>query len=214
MPAARHPLRAKVCEGSGAAAGADLASTPARTAACRDRTETLLTDPSTATLVAEQIRVTEETLNGVEELLRSIDDGALHRANPDGGWTGAQVVSHMTLAGLLWAGDVARLQADPELDFFYREEIGHDTVGAVPPTAAEAADKIASLRRTMVTTLPMHTPEILARSVEITTLGRMTVAQWLPIIVGHVVHHRDQLHDVLRSRDLLPARFDTAGESS
>lgn len=159
-------------------------------------------------LVAEQSRIAEETLTAVEELLRTISDGDLHVADPGGGWTGATVVSHMTLAGLLWVADVARLQADPDLDLFYREEIGHDTIGAIPPTASEAADKIAALRRTLLTTLPNHTPEILARSVEITTLGRMTVAEWLPIIVGHVVHHRDQLHDVLRSRGKLPARFD------
>ena len=108
--------------------------------------------------------------------------------------------STMTLAGLLWVADIARLQADPELDFFYREEIGHDTIGAIPPTAAEAADKIASLRRTMVSTMPNHTPEILERSVEITTLGRMTVAKWLPIIVGHVVHHRDAAEQPARRR--------------
>lgn len=158
-------------------------------------------------IVETQTRIADRTLTAVEELLRSIDDGDLHVADPGGGWTGATVVSHMTLAGLLWVADIARLQADPELDFFYREEIGHDTIGAIPPTAAEAADKIASLRRTMVTTLPMHTPEILERSVEITTLGRMTVAEWLPIVVGHVVHHRDQLHAVLASRGKLPERF-------
>ena len=184
---------------------------PVRTAAAADPTEDRVPDPNptAANLVAEQSRVTEETLNGVEELLRAIDDADLHRADPGGGWTGATIVSHMTLAGLLWAGDIARLQADPELDFFYREEIGHDAIGAVPPTAAEAADKIAALRRTMLTTLPAHTEELLAREVTITTLGRRTVAEWLPIIVGHVVNHRDQLHDVLRSRDRLPARFDT-----
>ena len=166
--------------------------------------------PTVPPLVAEQTRIADETLTAVEDLLRTIDDADLHRADPGGGWTGATIVSHMTLAGLLWVGDVARLQADPELNFFYREEIGHDATGAVPPTAAEAADKIASLRRTMLTTLPMHTEELLAREVDITTLGRRTVAEWLPIIVGHVVHHRDQLHDVLRSRGRLPARFDTA----
>lgn len=164
-------------------------------------------------LVAEQTRIADETLTAVEDLLRTIDDADLHRADPGGGWTGATIVSHMTLAGLLWVGDVARLQADPDLDSFYREEIGHDAIGAVPPTAAEAADKIASLRRTMLTTLPMHTEELLAREVDITTLGRRTVAEWLPVIVGHVVHHRDQLHDVLRSRGRLPARFDTAAAS-
>jgi DinB superfamily len=119
-------------------------------------------------VVAEQTRVAEETLREVEDLLRSIVDADLHRADPGGGWTGAQIVTHMTLAGLLWVADVQRLVADPDLDLFYREEIGHDATGAVPPTAAEAADKI----------------------------------------VGHLAHHRDQLHDVLRSRGRLPQRFD------
>jgi len=164
-------------------------------------------------LVAEQSRIADETLTAVEDLLRTIDDGDLHLADPGGGWTGATIVSHMTLAGLLWVGDLARLQADPDLDAFYREEIGHDATGAVAPTAAEAADRIASLRRTMLSTMPLHTEELLAREVSITTLGTRTVADWLPVIVGHVVHHRDQLHDVLRSRGRLPARFDTPADA-
>ena len=159
-------------------------------------------------VVAEQARIAEETLHEVEDLLRSIDDADLHRAHPDGGWTGAHIVSHMTLAGILWVGDVQRLIAEPDLEFFYREEIGHDVTGALPPSAAEAADKIASLRRTVVGTMPTHTPEILSRELEIATLGRRTVEEWVPVIVGHLVHHRDQLHDVLRSRGRLPQRFD------
>ena len=159
-------------------------------------------------VVAEQARIAEETLREVEDLLRSIDDADLHRAHPDGGWTGAHIVSHMTLAGILWVGDVQRLIAEPDLDFFYREEIGHDVTGALPPSAAEAADKIASLRRTVVGTMPTHTPEILRRELEIATLGRRTVEEWVPVIVGHLAHHRDQLHDVLRSRGRLPQRFD------
>ena len=132
-------------------------------------------------VVAEQTRIAEETLREVEELLRSISDADLHRADPNGGWTGAQIVSHMALAGLLRVGDVQRLLADPDLDLFYREEIGHDVTGAVPPTAEEAADRIASLRRTVAGTMPTH---------------------------------RDQLHDVLRSRGRLPERFDrTAGDT-
>jgi uncharacterized damage-inducible protein DinB len=164
-----------------------------------------------ADVVAEQTRLAEETLREVEDLLRTIDDADLHRADPGGGWTGAIIVTHMALAGLLWVADVQRLAADPDLDLFYREEIGHDATGAVPPTAAEAADKIASLRRTIVSTMPAHTEAILRREVEITTLGRRTVAEWLPVIVGHLAHHRDQLHDVLRSRGRLPERFDRAG---
>jgi len=167
-----------------------------------------MTATAVPAVVEEHTRLADETLRGVEDLLRSIDDADLHRADPGGGWTGAQVVSHMTLAGLLWIGDVQRLAVDPDLDFFFREEIGHDATGAVPPSAAEAADKIASLRRAVVSTMPTHTEEILRREVEIPTLGRKTVAEWLPIIVGHLVHHRDQLHDVLRSRGRLPERFD------
>jgi hypothetical protein len=159
-------------------------------------------------VVAEQTRLADETLREVEDLLRTIDDADLHRAHPDGGWTGAHIVSHMTLAGLLWVGDVQRLLAEPELDFFFREEIGHDVTGALPPSAAEAADKIASLRRTVIGTMPTHTPEVLGRELEIATLGRRTVEEWIPVIVGHLAHHRDQLHDVLRSRGRLPQRFD------
>src|SRR5689334_5167021 len=81
----------------------------------------------------EQARFAEEVLTEVEELLRELDDADLHRADPNGGWTGAIIVTHMCLAGLLWVGDIQRLVADPDLDFFYREEIGHDAVGAVPP---------------------------------------------------------------------------------
>ncbi len=147
-------------------------------------------------------------LRAVEDLLRSIPDADLHRADPGGGWTGAQIVSHMTLAGLLWVANVQRLVADPDVDLFYREETGHDVTGAVPPTAAEAADKIAALRRTVVGTMPTHTDDVLRREAEITTLGRRTVAEWLPVIVGHLAHHRDQLHDVMRSRGRLPERFD------
>ena len=167
-----------------------------------------MTATQTSDLVAEQTRIADETLSELEELLRSIDDADLHRADPNGGWTCALIVSHMTLAGLLWVGDIQRLIADPDVGFFYREEIGHDSTGAVPPTAAEAADKSASLRRTVVGTMPTHTEDMLRRELEITTLGRRTVAEWLPIIVGHLVHHRDQLQDVLRSRGRLPERLD------
>jgi hypothetical protein len=38
------------------------------------------------------------------------------------------------LCPILWLGDLVRLQADPELRFFWREEIGHDLVGYPPPT--------------------------------------------------------------------------------
>ena len=171
-----------------------------------------MTTTQASALLEEQTRFVDETLTEVEELLRELDDADIHRADPNGGWTTAIIVTHMCIGGLLWVGDVQRLAADPDLNFFFREEIGHDAVGAIPPTAAEAADKIASLRRTLVTTMPAHTEEILAREVEIPTLGGQTVADWLPVITGHLAHHRDQLHAVLKARGTLPARFDRPEE--
>jgi hypothetical protein len=35
---------------------------------------------------------------------------------------------------ILWLGDLQRLHDDPELTFFFREEIGHDCTGYPPPT--------------------------------------------------------------------------------
>ena len=43
----------------------------------------------TLSVVEEHTRLADETLREVEDLLRSLEDADLHRADPGGGWTGA-----------------------------------------------------------------------------------------------------------------------------
>ena len=145
----------------------------------------------------------EEALARLDDVLAGLGDGDLHLASPDGGWTSAQLVSHICLAAVLWVGDVARLQADPGLRFFFREEIGHDVLGYPPPTAAVARAQVASTRRTLATCLAATPEEVLGRTVEVPDLGTRTVAQWSPLVVGHLTGHVDQVLQVLRSRGAL-----------
>ena len=88
-----------------------------------------------------------ETLLALEDLLRELPDADLHRAEPGGGWTCAQVVSHIHLCGLLWIADLERLAQHPgQAMFMFREEWGHDAVGASPPASRDAAERVASRR--------------------------------------------------------------------
>ena len=73
------------------------------------------------------------------DTLGGISDGDLHRASFGGGWTVAQVVSHISVSTLVWLGNLRRLEADPELGFFFREEVGHDALGYPPPTDRDRA---------------------------------------------------------------------------
>lgn len=132
-----------------------------------------------------------------------ITDGDLHRASVGGGWTVAQVVAHISVSTLVWLGDLRRLEADPELRFFFREEVGHDALGYPPPTVELALARIASTRRTLATCLPAMTPELLARTVEIPDLGTMTIEEWTPLILGHLTSHVEQAHDILVNRGVL-----------
>lgn len=144
-----------------------------------------------------------QTLTDLEGLLRGLSDADLHRAEPDGGWTCAQVVSHIHLCGLLWIADVERLRRTPEERvFWFREEIGHDALGAPPPSSGEAADRIASLRAALDACMPATEPELLDKTLEIPTLGTYTVADFLPIITGHLAMHVDQIRNILRSRGI------------
>jgi len=137
------------------------------------------------------------------ETLGRISDGDLHRASFGGGWTVAQVVSHISVSTLVWLGNLRRLEADPELGFFFREEVGHDALGYPPPTVELALARLAATRRTLATCLPSMSPELLARTVEIPDLGTMTVEEWTPIIAGHLTSHVEQAHDILRNRGVL-----------
>ena len=115
----------------------------------------------------------------------------------------AQVVSHISVSTLVWLGNLRRLEADPELGFFFREEVGHDALGYPPPTIELALARLAATRRTLATCLPSMAPELLTRTVEIPDLGTMTIEEWTPLIMGHITSHVEQAHDILRNRGVL-----------
>lgn len=158
----------------------------------------------TVPATAESAASVEEALQRLQDIIARLSDGDLHRAHRDGGWTVAQVISHINVCTLIWLGGLQRLANDPELRFFFREEVGHDAHGYPPPTVDTAVRQLASTRRTLATCLPATTNELLARTVEIPDLGTMTVGEWTPLIIAHLVMHVDQALDVLRDRDALP----------
>lgn len=147
-----------------------------------------------------------DTLLALEHLLHELSDADLHRADPEGGWTCAQVVSHIHLSGLLWIADLERLARHPERAMFmFREELGHDALGAPPPSSRDAADRVASLREALERCLPATDPAVLCKSLEVPTLGTMTVDVWMPLILGHLASHAEQIRAILRTRGVLPA---------
>ena len=112
------------------------------------------------------------------DTLGGISDGDLHRASFGGGWTVAQVVSHISVSTLVWLG-----------------------VDEPPPRPM--AGRLAATRRTLATCLPSMAPELLTRTVEIPDLGTMTIEEWTPLIMGHITSHVEQAHDILRNRGVL-----------
>ncbi len=145
----------------------------------------------------------DASLAHLQDVLSRISDGDLHLATPGGGWTVAQVVSHISVSALVWLGDMERLRRDADLHFFFREEIGHDALGYPPPSVDLAVRRLDSTRSTLALCLP-GTEEVAERVVEIPDLGTMTVAEWTPLIVGHLQSHVAQAEDILRSRDAHP----------
>jgi hypothetical protein len=143
-------------------------------------------------------------LRELEQLLGAMEDADLHRAEPNGGWTCAQVVSHIHICSLLWIADLERLRLHPDAHMFmFREELGHDVVGAPPHSTREAAGRIASARTALERSLPAVGAEVLAKTIEIPTLGTFSVADFNPIITGHLAGHVEQIKAILRSRGLL-----------
>lgn len=134
-----------------------------------------------------------------ETVLRNLKDVDIHRADPDGGWTVAQIVSHIHLSGLLWIADLERMRHDPKL-FMFREELGHDVLGAPPPSAQEAADRIASLRHALDVCLPAIDPAIANKELEVPPFGTMMITQWMPGLIGHLLAHTEQVMEILRKR--------------
>ncbi len=137
-----------------------------------------------------------------EKLLRNISDAQLHLADTEGGWTVAQIVSHIHICGLLWIADLERMRHDPAL-FIFREELGHDAVGAPPPSAEEAANRIASLRHALEVCLPAVDPTIADKELEVPTLGKMTISQWMDPLIGHLLGHTQQARAILHARGVL-----------
>ena len=162
------------------------------------------TSDATTDAAASATAEADAKMARLQEAVRRLRDGDLHRAHRGGGWTVAQVISHMTLATLAWLGDLERLRNDPDLVFFFREEIGHDAVGYPAPTVDLAVRQLESTRSTLATCLPAVDPAILGRTVEIPDLGTRTVAEWTPIIAGHLSGHVDQAFAIMEDRELLP----------
>ncbi len=143
-----------------------------------------------------------QELRALEALLGSLSDADLHRAHPDGGWTCAQVVSHIHISGMLLIAALERLRHQPEL-FVFREELGHDAVGATPHSAAEAAARIASLRTALEQCMPAVDPSVAEKEVEVPPFGRFAIGTGSPFIAAHLAAHCGQVRDILQARGLL-----------
>ena len=154
--------------------------------------------------IDEALRTTDEALGRLDAALAGLADGDLHLAHRDGGWTGAQLVSHIGMSVLAWTATIARVQHDPALSFVFREEIGHDLLGYPPPSVEVARRQLDAARRTLATCIPAIDPAVLERTVEIPDLGTLTMAAWTPPVLGHAAGHAQQALDVLRDRGALP----------
>jgi len=152
--------------------------------------------------IAEAAAPAIEALRELEALLGGVGDADLHRAHPDGGWTCAQVVSHIHLSGLLWIAALERLRHRPGM-FLYREELGHDALGAPPHSAAEAAGRIASVRAALEECLPAVDPAVADKEVEVPPFGTFSVGAGAPLIAAHLSGHCGQIRQILAARGLL-----------
>lgn len=85
----------------------------------------------------------------------------------------------------------------------FREEIGHDAVGAPPPSSDEAADRVQSLRIALEECLSALPIEVLEKQLDIPPIGLIAVEGWAMLWVGHIGQHAEQVRDILSSRGLL-----------
>ena len=153
--------------------------------------------------ISAALSAADAAIGGLDDALAGLSDGDLHLASRGGGWTAAQVVSHINMSVLLWTASAARVGHDDELAFFFREEIGHDVVGYPPPRIDLARRQLAATRQTLATCVPAIEPSVLERTVEIPDLGTMTMAEWTPLVLGHAGGHAEQALEVLRDRGAL-----------
>src|SRR5579875_214896 len=54
--------------------------------------------------------------------------------------------------------------------------------------------------------LPAVDLAIANKQLEMPTLGRMTIAEWMPLLIGHLLEHTEQARAILRTRGVLPCR--------
>ena len=167
-----------------------------------------MSHPASSTIpagITEALSLADDALQRLDTALSQLTDGYLHRAHSGGGWTIAQVVSHINVCSLLWLGDIKRLECDPDVAFFFREEVGHDLVGYPPPTIELARRQLASTRRSLATAGAAVSSAVLARVVEIPDLGTLTVQEWSPLILGHASGHVEQAFEIMRDRGFAPS---------
>ena len=150
--------------------------------------------------ITAALESTDRAVAKLDETLAGLYDGDLHLAHHDGGWTAAQLVSHINMSVLLWTATLTRVANDPGLAFVFREEIGHDVLGYPPPRIETARRQLASTRQTLATCIPAIDATTLEREVEIPDLGTLTMAAWTPPVLGHAAGHCEQALDVLRDR--------------
>ena len=150
--------------------------------------------------ILDALKTTDEALGRLDDTLAGLSDGDLHLAHRDGGWTAADLVSHINMSVLLWTATIARVSHDSELSFVFREEIGHDVKGYPPPRIDVARRQLDATRRTLSTCIPAIGRDCLGRAVEIPDLGTLTIEAWTPPVLGHAAGHADQALDVLRNR--------------
>ena len=165
----------------------------------------MTTDTSTTT---DPIAEIDAGLARLADAVGRLGDGDLHRAHSGGGWTLAQVISHINACTLIWLADLTRLQHDPALGFFFREEIGHDLTGYPPPTIEIAVRQLASTRRTLTTAMAPASAAVADRVVEIPDLGTRPVSEWTGVIIPmHTLGHVDQAFEIMRNREFAPEGF-------
>ena len=83
-------------------------------------------------------------------------------------------------------------------------EIGHDALGYPPPTVEIAVGQLGSTRRTLASCVPATPADVCGRVIEIPDPGTMTIAEWTPLILGHLIGHTDQAVAILRDRGAMP----------
>ena len=161
------------------------------------------TDAASAAVAAAAAQA-DAAMARLQEALRRLGDGDLHRAHRGGGWTVAQVISHMNVATILWLGDLEPPAPRPRPAVLLPRGDRPRRAGL---PAADGRDRAGAARLhppDAPACLPAVDPAIQDRTVEIPDLGTMTVAEWTPLIAGHLTGHVDQAFAIMTDREFLP----------